>query len=323
MEEIGTIVTSGNHTWVIEDYLDTPWNEYTASPEFHYGDELFQLLLLQTDTDVRIWLYMHTNWTVDKTISFSLSLVGHDGTLKEIGANKETTFLRGQSYSPPNVADAKYSKQELSPDFLPNGELRILCSFDLSNYEDSSNDKEEEQEDDEAKPSLAQEIEREVHRFCDFTLECGDQEIPVSRLLLASKSPVFSAMFSGNFQEAKTGRGVIKDVDPKSLEALVKFCHTNNLGEDDLTTDLLVAANKYLISALVEKCEEHLSKTLSVDNATDYFLVACMLESNKLRTAAKKFITENLSRVKETVGFKNLEKEALAELLTYSCQMNQ
>lgn len=319
MAEIGTILT-GNHTWVIDDFLDQPMYKCMRSPVLKFNNEYYRLQVHQTDTDVRIWLCVHDpyDWPIrEEIISFSLSLVGQDGTLKDVCAKKDVNLTQGLlRHGNREVPDATFSKQDLSPDFLPNGELRILCSYD-------SNDKEEEEEEDqEERPSLTENIEREVHRFCDFTLECDDQEIPVSRLLLAARSPVFSAMFSENFQEAKTGHAVIKDVDLKSLEALVKFCHTNNINKDDLTTDLLAAANKYMIPEVIEKCEEHLSKTMSVDNVVDYFLVACLHEANNLRTAAKKFITKNLDKVEKTEGFKNLGKEALVEVLQYACKNN-
>jgi len=316
MDRVGNIL-AGSQTWVIEDFLDEPWYKCRRSPAFFVDDnEVFYLQVHQTNTDVRIWLCLRDFNSMDTPISFSLSLVAQDGTLKEVCAKKESTFS-DENYWTPQVPDATFSKQDLTPEFLPDGVLRIHCSFDSF----KSNDKEEENQD--AKPSLAENIEREVHKFCDFTFECGDQEIPVNRLLLAARSPVFSAMFSENFLEAKTGRTIIKDVDHKSLEALVKFCHTDNLDEVDLTTDLLAAANKYMIPALVEKCEEHLSKTMSADNAIDYFLAACLHEANNLRTASKKFITKNLDKVKKTESFKNLGKEPLVEVLEYACKKNR
>ena len=313
MDETGTILSANGVTWVLDEFLDQPWFYGVASPEFHVNDKPLHLELLQTDTDVRIWLCIDESMilTRDRTIWFSLNLVGQDGTLKEVCAKKEANL---SNLDTQQAADSTFSKQDLSPDFLPMGELRILCSVDFN----ESNEKGEENK--EAKPSLAQKIQREVHRFCDFTLKCEDQEIPISRLLLAARSPVFSVMFSENSQEVKT---VVKDVDLKSLETLVKYCHTDNLDEDDLTTDLLAAANKYMIPEVVEKCEEHLSQTMSVENAIDYFLVACLHEAKKLRTDAKKFITKNLTQVRKTEGYKSLGKEALDEFLQYAlCQKN-
>ena len=316
MAELNTV------TYNIGNFLNTTWYNCMRSNTFFVKHNPFQFQYLQTDTDVRIWLCMETwmwrrEYIILPPFSYSFKLIGRDDTVKEIGGKSEGTLLPGQTqihlpgqiYSNRKVPDVTFSKQDLTPNFLHNGELKIRCDFDFSNSKDQA-----------ANPF--EEIEKEVHRFCDFTLECEDQEIPVNRLLLAARSPVFSAMLSENFLEAKTGRAVIKDVDPKSLEALVKFCHTDNLDKDDLTTDLLMAANKYLIPKVVKLCEEHLSKTMSVDNAIDYFLVACLVESDKLRTAAKQFITENLGKVEKTEDFKNLGKEALVEVLQYSCKKN-
>ena len=317
MAELNTV------TYNIGNFLNTTWYNCMRSNTFFVKHNPFQFQYLQTDTDVRIWLCMETwmwrrEYIILPPFSYSFKLIGRDDTVKEIGGKSEGTLLPGQTqihlpgqiYSNRKVPDVTFSKQDLTPNFLHNGELKIRCDFDFSNSKDQA-----------ANPF--EEIEKEVHRFCDFTLECEDQEIPVNRLLLAARSPVFSAMFSENFQEAKTGCTSVKDVDLKSLEALVKFCHTDNLDKDDLTTDLLAAANKYTIQEVVEKCEKHLSLTLSVENAIDYFLVASLHEAKKLRTDAKKFITKNLSQVEKTEGYKSLGKEALAEFLKYACQKNQ
>ena len=218
------------------------------------------------------------------------------------------------------VADATFSKKELSPNFFPNGGLKIKCYFKMSFETDPDQEAKKSQA---AKESQAQRIGKEVHRFCDFSLECGNLEIPVHRLLLAAKSPVFSAMFSEKFQEAKTGHAVIEDLEPKALQVLVKYCHTEQIDEEDLTTDLLVAANKYMIPEVVEQCEDHLSKTMTVDNAIDYFLTASLHEAETLRTAAKKFITKNLDEVEKREAFQNLveqHQDALVELLKFACK---
>ncbi len=99
------------------------------------------------------------------------------------------------------------------------------------------------------------------------------------RILLAARSPVFSTLFEQeDAKEAKPARVVIKDITPTALEALVKFTHTDQIEDKDLTTNLLVAAKKYQIKVLFDKCEERLGKSLTVGNAVDYFVVAFLQE---------------------------------------------
>jgi hypothetical protein len=135
------------------------------------------------------------------------------------------------------------------------------------------------------------------------------------------QSPYFNAMFEReDFKEAKTGRVVIEDFKPKTLESLLQFAYTEQVNDEDLTHELLVAANMYLMEALAYKCESKLSKALSVDNAADYFLLACQLNAENLKTLAQKFIVNNFEAVEQTVGFRSTiarQPEALIEIMRF------
>ena len=85
---------------------------------------------------------------------------------------------------------------------------------------------------------------------------CGKREFSAHRFLLASRSDVFKAAFTHEeTEEAKTGRVVIKDVDPETIEVLVKYIYTDAVEEGERTTELLAAADKYNLTALFKVCE--------------------------------------------------------------------
>ena len=76
------------------------------------------------------------------------------------------------------------------------------------------------------------------------------------RFTLATRSTVFKAAFGHEeTEEAKTGRVVIKDVDPKTLEVLIKYIYTETVEEEDRTVNLLSAADKYNLTGLFKTCE--------------------------------------------------------------------
>ncbi len=54
--------------------------------------------------------------------------------------------------------------------------------------------------------------------------------------------------------EGKTGRAIVKDIEPEAMEALIKFTHTDKVEEEELTLDLLAAADKYQIPLLFNRC---------------------------------------------------------------------
>ncbi len=75
--------------------------------------------------------------------------------------------------------------------------------------------------------------------------------------MLAAQSPVFKAAFSHEeTKEVKTGRVEIEDLDPETLELLIKYMYTDVIEENEFSTDLLTAADKYNLTALFAKCEQ-------------------------------------------------------------------
>ena len=62
-------------------------------------------------------------------------------------------------------------------------------------------------------------------KFSDLILKCGDNEFPCHKIVLASQSPVFEAMFSHGFSEEKTNQVDIKDEKRDTVENMVKFLY--------------------------------------------------------------------------------------------------
>jgi len=251
----------------------------------------FNLGLIETD-DNRVQIHLersgdHLRYL--KIHSLKLDLIGF-GTFKNI-FECDLEFLENEKA----ILIAHFLKQELSPNCLYFGNLQIRV--ELKRVLDVGR-------------ALFQDLREEMKnsRYFDFTLECDNREISVHRNLLAARSEVFAGLFSENFEEGKMGRAAVKDVDFNDLEALVKFCHTDELEEKDATVGLFAAANKYMIRSLVVKCEIYLIDQLTVENAADYFLTAYLFNSDKLRTVSEAIIIAGFAEVKKTEGLKNLAK---------------
>ena len=58
--------------------------------------------------------------------------------------------------------------------------------------------------------------------MCDVTLVAGELEIPAHRMVLASCSPYFYAMFT-SFEEKEKDKVHIQGVDPTALQMLVGY----------------------------------------------------------------------------------------------------
>ena len=67
---------------------------------------------------------------------------------------------------------------------------------------------------------------------------------------------------------------------------------------------LLTAADKYNIPRLKTICEEAMCENIEVSNAAEVLMLGYLHEAKNLQSVAVEFVTTNLSRVSETLGWK-------------------
>ena len=75
-----------------------------------------------------------------------------------------------------------------------------------------------------------------------MALKIGDKKIPVHKAILASRSPVFAAMFQHDLKETKQGYVAITDLELDILEEMLKFIYTGKVENLDTMADSLLAA---------------------------------------------------------------------------------
>ena len=82
--------------------------------------------------------------------------------------------------------------------------------------------------------------------LCDVVLSTTDhQEFHAHKLILASCSPYFFAMFN-SFEESRQNRIVLKDVDPKALSLLLEYVYTSkiHLSEENVQVIMFILYSK-------------------------------------------------------------------------------
>ena len=97
--------------------------------------------------------------------------------------------------------------------------------------------------------------------FSDIEIHCDDKVLPCHRNFLAARSPVFKAMLQADMKEKQSKKIVIEDFNPRTVAHMLKFMYTGYISVDDmedLTIDLLRAADFYELDGLKEMCEETL-----------------------------------------------------------------
>ena len=140
----------------------------------------------------------------------------------------------------------------------------------------------------------------------DVVLVANDgQQFPAHTLILASRSPVFAAMFKHNMREQQEKRVTIEDLDSEAVKSLLDFMYTDRVPgitqlETTSVTSLLSAAHKYNMPRLKTLCEEEMAAKLDVQNAAEFLYTADLYDAAQLRTAAMHFTVIHMADVKRT-----------------------
>lgn len=70
---------------------------------------------------------------------------------------------------------------------------------------------------------------RQDHELCDIVLRVGDAKIHAHKVVLASISPYFKAMFTGNLSEKETSEVEFQCIDEAALQVTPKLLHLNKV----------------------------------------------------------------------------------------------
>ena len=84
---------------------------------------------------------------------------------------------------------------------------------------------------------------------------------------ILSQNEVFKGMLVDNeMLEKSSGEVKITDVSAAAMESLLYFFYHDDFPENKITVDLLSAADKYIVSELIEICLHHLKANLTQGN---------------------------------------------------------
>ncbi|KAL0880684.1 hypothetical protein ABMA27_001902 [Loxostege sticticalis] len=156
-----------------------------------------------------------------------------------------------------------------------------------------------------------------------------DQLVPAHRNVLAAASPVFAAMFFGEWAESD-GPIRIEDIQPETFISMLKYIYADdiNIGSFDDACALYYAAHKYTLKHLQEQCLEYLRGNLTPDNCclafefaemfteTDLFDACLLVMKMKTREVllSSGFLTASLSTLHSLYSLDRLAIESEMEL---------
>ena len=150
----------------------------------------------------------------------------------------------------------------------------------------------------------------------DVAFVVDRHKVPVHKLILASCSSVFHAMFHGSLAESQSE---IEIADCESVECLLEFLRFLYTDEITLNWDnafnILHLSNKYMIPSLSKTCCEFLSKTLTKENVLAVLQQSVKFDEHELVMNCLQFMHPVVSEVVQMEAFLYLDLHTLKMVL--------
>ena len=154
-------------------------------------------------------------------------------------------------------------------------------------------------------------------QFSDVIFKVRGCEFPAHKNILAARSEVFAAMFQHPMEEQSTNLAKIEDIEPEVFNQLLRFIYTGRVQVDKLETmaaRLFIAADKYLLDELKNKCENYLLRHMSPENCVVLLLTGDLQNPSMMLMNAAKYFRRFPNEVMATDQWKINKQENLAVL---------
>ncbi|KAJ3675775.1 hypothetical protein LUZ60_004817 [Juncus effusus] len=257
---------------------------YTNLPIFKSGGEEWYIRYKYGCRDlafVSLFLNLH-NFRKPVTVSFKLTISDSSG-LNSVSKTFMKTFMDATDCT--HGSDRFLRQVDLVFDYSTSGFFLVLCSINVEGQ--TSN-----------KVSIPNQIVDfikllESGEMTDVKFEVEGEIFTAHKLILGARSPVFKAELFGSMAESSMECIKLKDVKREVFKALLHFLYTDSFGEMGnsfvMMQHLLVAADRYLIEGLMEKCEENLSENVSLETLLGLLTFAENHNFRKLKNGCLEF----------------------------------
>ncbi|XP_060065248.1 kelch-like protein 26 [Ylistrum balloti] len=152
--------------------------------------------------------------------------------------------------------------------------------------------------------------------LCDFSVKVEGNTYRVHKIVLASCSDYFKAVFSHDMLESRQEYVELKGLTEKGVHPLIKYAYTGSviLTLDNIQ-DVICAATFLQMTAAVDLCIEYLKKKMTFDNAEELLGIGEILSIPTLKVHYREYILENFLQFSETESFLKLDPDTLIDYL--------
>ncbi|XP_020654350.1 kelch-like ECH-associated protein 1 [Pogona vitticeps] len=159
-------------------------------------------------------------------------------------------------------------------------------------------------------------------QLCDVTLRVIYKDLPPAefqahKVVLASSSPVFKAMFTMGLREQGMEIVPIEGIHPKVMERLIEFAYTASISVGEhCVLHVMNGAVMYQIDSVVKACSDFLVQQLDPSNAIGIANFAEQIGCAELHQRAREYIYMHFGEVSKQDEFFNLSHCQLVTLIS-------
>uniref|UniRef100_A0A8D0DB84 Kelch-like protein 3 n=1 Tax=Sander lucioperca TaxID=283035 RepID=A0A8D0DB84_SANLU len=153
--------------------------------------------------------------------------------------------------------------------------------------------------------------------LCDIQLVAGSIEVPAHRVVLASCSPYFYAMFTGDMSESKAHQVEIREVDGQTLRKLVDYIYTAEIEVTEENVQVLLPAASLLqLMDVRQVCCEFLQSQLHPTNCLGIRAFADVHTCTQLLDQSHAYAEQHFTEVVQGEEFLGLSLQQVCSLIS-------
>ncbi|GFN86008.1 kelch-like protein 13 [Plakobranchus ocellatus] len=164
---------------------------------------------------------------------------------------------------------------------------------------------------------------RQMRQLFDVTLVAESKEFHAHRVVLASCSDYFRAMFTDGLKECSQSVINLNGLTASSISHLIDFAYNSSINIDsDNVVDVLSGATHVQILPVITACENYLKDHLSMDSCVSTAGVAELFCLSHLTHHVHNFICRNWSTFSMSEDFHHLSAPFLVSVLSSGYPVN-
>nr|8H36_A Chain A, Kelch repeat and BTB domain-containing protein 2 [Homo sapiens]8H36_B Chain B, Kelch repeat and BTB domain-containing protein 2 [Homo sapiens]8H37_A Chain A, Kelch repeat and BTB domain-containing protein 2 [Homo sapiens]8H37_B Chain B, Kelch repeat and BTB domain-containing protein 2 [Homo sapiens]8H37_N Chain N, Kelch repeat and BTB domain-containing protein 2 [Homo sapiens]8H37_P Chain P, Kelch repeat and BTB domain-containing protein 2 [Homo sapiens]8H3A_I Chain I, Kelch repea len=157
----------------------------------------------------------------------------------------------------------------------------------------------------------------EQQLFTDIVLIVEGTEFPCHKMVLATCSSYFRAMFMSGLSESKQTHVHLRNVDAATLQIIITYAYTGNLAMNDSTVEQLYETACFLqVEDVLQRCREYLIKKINAENCVRLLSFADLFSCEELKQSAKRMVEHKFTAVYHQDAFMQLSHDLLIDILS-------